>query len=96
MIIGQFTEYKGNYDGKITTLAIQADVRIEAQPVHGSKQPDFRLYANGIEIGAGWAKLSKKENRYVDIVLDDPSFHAPLRCRLMQNSEGSNILYWDR
>jgi uncharacterized protein (DUF736 family) len=39
--------------------------------------PDFRVLAGTLEIGAAWKK-SKEDRTYLSLILDDPSFAAPI------------------
>ncbi len=96
MIIGNFQKQNNIYVGAIATLALNADMRIEAVEKKGDKSPDYRIYANNVEIGAGWTKTGKSENSYIAIILDDPSFSRAFHCRLIDAGEGQADLFWSR
>eukprot|EP01030_Chromulinospumella_sphaerica_P020588 gene20588-20505_t len=78
MNIGNFTRDGENLTGTINTLAIRAQVTIQAVNLTAKSAPDFRVYAGDLEIGAGWEKVSKSDRPYIDLRLDDPSFAAPI------------------
>ena len=60
-------------------------------------QPDYRVYAGRVELGAGWPRTSDRGNDYVSLALDDPSFAAPLCAALMPADEpDTHRLVWSR
>jgi len=66
----------GSYKGQLKTLSIQSEIRLA--PV-GSKtndrQPDFRIFAGTVEVGAAWTKVSETSgNDYVSLSLAAPEF----------------------
>jgi len=96
--IGTFTKNsKGVYTGSIKTLALNA--RLEIVPVEqtGEKAPNYRVYSEGSELGAGWDKTSEQGTDYVSLKLDDLSFSAPIYVSLFK-AEGQNeySLLWQR
>ncbi len=67
----------GSYFGHLRTLSIKAPIRIS--PNNGKKpdsnQPDFRVYADNVDIGAGWTRLGETSGReYVSLALAAPEF----------------------
>ncbi|GLS39935.1 hypothetical protein GCM10010869_55320 [Mesorhizobium tianshanense] len=59
--------------------------------------PDYRIAANGVELGAGWGKAAKETGAdYVSLKLDDPSFTAPVYATLVQSDNGEHKLIWSR
>ena len=63
--IGTFTPAKdGLLQGKIKTLTLNlAKVTLEPVTSDHESAPAFRLIANGIELGAAWAKTAKESGR---------------------------------
>ena len=96
MIIGKFTKLDNGYEGAIATVMLNMAVTFEAQVKKTEKSPDYRVFSNGLEIGAGWSKISKNKTPYIDILLDDPTFSQAINCRLFDETEGSAILHWNR
>ena len=98
--IGTFTPAKDGFlQGKIKTLTLNlAKVTLEPVASDHESAPAFRLFANGIELGAAWAKTAKESGRrYHQVRLDDPSFPAPVFANLIMNEEGAGYsLIWTR
>ncbi|MGI9487461.1 MAG: DUF736 domain-containing protein [Geminicoccaceae bacterium] len=90
------------YRGQLNTVTIQAS--IEIAPNHSKandRQPDFRVYVNGAEIGAGWNKYNKSTaEQYLSISMDDPSFDTPIHANLGkaagQDDPNAFALIWNR
>ena len=101
-IIGTFRKTEnGGYEGVISTLALQAEVTFEpVQHKSSEKAPDFRIFTKKTryELGAAWHTSSAETGaEYESAKIDDPSFAAPIQCRLVKTSaeHGFNLL-WDR
>ena len=61
------------------------------------RSPDYRVAANGVELGAGWRKTAKDTGaEYVSVKLDDPSFTAPVYASLVLGVGGEHKLIWSR
>ena len=60
------------------------------------KPREFRLIAFAFELGAAWAKTSKKGKPYLSVKLDSPVFVAPINCALIEQIDGSHALVWNR
>ena len=62
--------------GQLKTLTIRAGIEVRTnRSKAGETQPDYRVYSDGVEIGAGWIRtgeLSGKE--YVSLTLAAPEF----------------------
>ena len=75
--IGHVTKSQdGNFKGALRTLAFSAPITILLNPSKsGDTQPDYRVYSNTVEIGAGWVKKGKTSGEdYVSLSFSDPSF----------------------
>jgi uncharacterized protein (DUF736 family) len=103
-IIGNFTQDGEGYSGFIQTLAFTGPVTLQAVGQKASENsPDFRAYATRprqqgkVQIGAAWKERSEGGNPYLSVRLDDPSFPAPVVCRLVQleGQEGHSLI-WSR
>ncbi len=94
--IGNFTQDENGFTGTITTLALKAKAAIKSIPKRSEHAPDYRVYANGAEIGAGWGKVSETSKPYLSIKLDDPSFGRPIYCRLITREDNTRVLLWSR
>ena len=95
-IIGTFTKQDNAYQGTIATLSVNAKATITPIEKTGEQSPDFRVIAGkSAEIGAGWSTTSKAGNAYISVKLDDPSFAAPIFCRLVESDKGHTLI-WTR
>ena len=98
--IGTFKLEGDRYTGFINTLAFSGGASIE--PVAAKRSgdsPDFRVTTerNRAEIGAAWKERSEAGKTYLSVRLDDPSFPAPVYCRLFQfDGEEGYRLIWSR
>jgi len=103
-IIGNFTQDGEGYTGTINTLPFTGAVTIE--PVRekvSQNTPDFRAFTTRarqhgrVQIGAAWKERSEAGNTYLAMRLDEPSFSAPIFCRLIQleGQEGHSLI-WSR
>jgi len=96
--IGTFTRGDdGTFTGTIRTLNINVKATIRPVTRDNERSPDYRVAANGVELGAGWRKTAKDTGaEYVSVKLDDPSFTAPVYASLVQGEGGEHKLIWSR
>jgi uncharacterized protein (DUF736 family) len=96
-IIGIFTKLdNGSFDGTIETLTLTARATFEPLAKRGEKSPDYRITSGLADIGAAWERTAEGKS-YLSVRLDDPSFAAPINCRLTKSSsEHSHSLIWER
>lgn len=94
-IIGNFTKQDNAYQGTIATLSVNAKATITPVEKTGEQSPDFRVFAGKAAIGAAWSTTSKAGSAYISVKLDDPSFAAPIFCRLMASDKGHTLI-WNR
>jgi uncharacterized protein (DUF736 family) len=94
--IGTFTRDGDGFTGTIATLALKAKVAIRRNAKTVENAPDYRIYAAGVEIGAGWSKTSEAQKPYLAVKLDDPSFASSIFCRLVGRDSGDHVLVWSR
>ena len=74
--IGYVTRSGEGFKGQLKTLSIRTDVEIvpNQRKAH-DRQPDYRVMANGVEVGAGWNRRSETTgNDYVSLSLAAPEF----------------------
>ena len=74
--IGYVTRAGDGFKGQLKTLSIRTDVEIvpNQRKAH-DRQPDYRVMANGIEVGAAWNRRSESSgNEYVSLSLAAPEF----------------------
>ncbi len=97
-VIGTFTrDETGIYTGTLRTLTVRAKVTIALIDKASATAPDFRVTAQGAEIGAGWTHTAKGTRAaYVRIKLVDPSFPQPLWANLVQKADNKFDLLWGR
>jgi uncharacterized protein (DUF736 family) len=98
-VIGTFKRQGEDFAGDIQTLALKVPrVTIEREQKRSENAPDYRLYANGAEIGAAWEKAAKDSGAvFLSVLIDDPSLTAPINAALVQDSQGENwSLLWSR
>jgi len=96
-IIGHFTKQEnGSYVGSLETLTLKGRVAFEPLSKRGERFPDFRISSGLAEIGAAWQR-TKEGSSYLSVHLDDPSFAAPIKCRLIKTgAEHGYSLIWER
>ncbi|MER8595302.1 DUF736 domain-containing protein [Mesorhizobium sp. M1182] len=96
--IGIFTRSDdGAFTGTIRTLNVNMKATIRPVAKDNERGPDYRVAANGVELGAGWRKAAKDTGAdYVSVKLDDPSFTAPVYATLVQSDNGEHKLIWSR
>lgn len=97
--IGTFTKTDESFVGTIRTMTINVKTKIVPNKDKANDAaPDYRVYAGGAELGAGWWEKSKDDEReYVALKLDDPSFAAPIRAAFFENAEErTGVLVWRR
>ena len=98
--IGTFTRTVDGYSGSIRTFTLDREVIVivPALASETDNAPNYRVFANDIEIGAGWKRTSDKAGEYVALLIDDPSFGQPIRANLFEVVRGGNAfqLIWSR
>ncbi|MDR6624500.1 DUF736 domain-containing protein [Caulobacter segnis] len=95
--IGTFTaNADGSFSGSIRTLTLNVkNVRIRPCEKTGERGPDYRVSAEGADLGAAWKKTSKDNNEYLSMKLDDISFGEPVNAALVV-IDGEHTLVWSR
>jgi uncharacterized protein (DUF736 family) len=100
-IIGTFKTTENGYAGTIETLALKAEISIEAASKKHDNQPDYRVFHVApdftSDIGAAWKKTSREGAQYLSVSIDDPVLPGRISCRLVKTgSAHGHTLYWER
>lgn len=88
--------------GQLKTLSIRAAIEIRTNlSKSGDVQPDYRVYSEGVEIGAGWIRVGQQSGeRYVSLSLAAPEFgprrlYANLGRAAGQESDDAYAIIWN-
>jgi uncharacterized protein (DUF736 family) len=67
---------QGGFKGSLKTLSIRQQIEITPNRAKSDDtQPDFRVSADGVEIGAGWVRTGENSGKdYVSLSLAAPEF----------------------
>lgn len=62
--------------GQLKTLTIRADIEVRTnRSKAGENQPDYRVWSDGVEVGAGWIRIGEVSGKeYVSLTLAAPEF----------------------
>jgi len=62
--------------GQLITLSIRVSIEIRCNRCKSTDvQPDYRIYSDGVEVGAGWIRVSEASGKpYVSLNLAAPEF----------------------
>lgn len=101
--IGYVTrEENGGFKGQLRTVSIRTDIEILPVEIKSSEnQPDFRIFTQGVEIGAGWKRLGETSGKeYVSLTLAAPEFgprklYANLGRAAGQDDENCYAVIWN-
>lgn len=101
--IGYVTrEENGGFKGQLRTVSIRTDIEILPVEIKSSEnQPDFRIFTQGVEIGAGWKRLGESSGKeYVSLTLAAPEFgprklYANLGRAAGQDDENCYAVIWN-
>ncbi len=74
--IGYVTKDGEGFKGNLNTLSIKTPITITPNRAkNDEKHPDYRVTANGVEVGAGWIKEGRNSGKeYVSLSLAAPEF----------------------
>ncbi|MCC8937582.1 DUF736 family protein [Bradyrhizobium sp. Arg68] len=92
----------GGFRGELKTLSVRTGIDIVPnRDKPADAQPDFRIIAQGVEIGAGWIRRGESSGRdYVSLSLAAPELgsrklYANLGRAVGLNDEGGFFLIWN-
>lgn len=96
--IGHFTKQEnGSFVGTIQTLSFSTRATFEALTKRNDKSPDYRITVSLSDLGAAWKRTGDNGDEHFSVRLDDPSFTAPINCRLVKTGiEHGYSLIWER
>lgn len=95
MIIGKFTydAAQDSYRGELFPTILPTSVTMEPNQSNTDKAPDYRITANGRELGAAWRRTNRSEgSSFLSVHIDDPALPAPIDAILSQSGD----LVWNR
>jgi len=98
MKIGYFHSHDGkNYDGRMLSLT-EESITLDMVPVEqrGENGPSYRILRGDFEFGAAWKRTSKDGKPYLSVKLDSPLLPAPINAALIEATDGSYMLVWNR
>ena len=100
--IGHVTRHGDSFKGQLRTLSIRAEIEIIPNHAKSSDaQPDYRVTAGGIEIGAGWLRRGEVSGRdYISLSLAAPEFgprrlYANLGRAAGQDDDDTFAIIWN-
>lgn len=100
--LGYVTRSGNGFKGQLRTLTIPG-IDIEIVPngrKTAEKQPDYRVMAGNVEVGAAWNRRSEAGNDYVSVGLAAPEFgrkrlYANLGRAAGQDDDDTFALIWN-
>jgi uncharacterized protein (DUF736 family) len=101
--IGYVTKaHDGSFKGQLKTLSIKAEISIQPNMNKTSDaQPDYRVFAGEVEVGAGWNRRSEATGRdYISLSLAAPEIgprrlYANLGRAAGQADDDSFAIIWN-
>ena len=100
--IGYVTRDGQGFKGQLKTLSIRTEIEIIPNSRKtGDTQPDYRVSANGVEVGAGWVRRGEMSGKdYVSLSLAAPEFgprrlYANLGRAAGQDDDDAFAIIWN-
>ncbi|MDR6530286.1 uncharacterized protein (DUF736 family) [Caulobacter rhizosphaerae] len=93
--IGYFRRDGETFVGRLSTLQIDATVKLVPIERVSPRAPAFRAYVGDNECGAAWRPLDPASGAILNLELDDPTWSEPVNARLMAGEE-PHPLVWIR
>lgn len=100
--IGYVTRDGNGFKGQLRTLSIRTDIEIIPNTrKSGDTQPDYRVSAAGVEVGAGWVRRGEMSGKdYVSLSLAAPEFgprrlYANLGRAAGQDDDDALAIIWN-
>jgi uncharacterized protein (DUF736 family) len=94
-ILGHFRREGDGFTGRLTTLSLDAVVRLAPTGKVSGKGPDYRALVEDNEIGAAW-RAGDSSGALLNVKLDDPAWPEPINARLLAAEDGVLPLTWIR
>ena len=100
--IGYVTRDGNGFKGQLRTLSIHTEIEIIPNTrKSGDTQPDYRVSAAGVEVGAGWVRRGEMSGKdYVSLSLAAPEFgprrlYANLGRAAGQDDDDAFAIIWN-
>ena len=100
--IGYVNRDGNGFKGQLKTLSIRTDIEIIPNTrKSGDTQPDYRVSAAGVEVGAGWVRRGEMSGKdYVSLSLAAPEFgprrlYANLGRAAGQDDDDAFAIIWN-
>jgi uncharacterized protein (DUF736 family) len=100
--IGYVTRDGEGFKGQLKTLSIRTEIEIIPNTrKSGDTQPDYRVSAGGVEVGAGWVRRGEMSGKdYVSLSLAAPEFgprrlYANLGRAAGQDDDDAFAIIWN-
>lgn len=100
--IGHVTRQNdGSFKGNIRTLSVSVDIAILPNRGKTGDQPDYRIHAGGVDLGAGWIRTGEVSNReYVRLAMSAPelgqrTLYANLGRAAGQDDDDTMAIIWN-
>ncbi|MFD1105413.1 MULTISPECIES: DUF736 domain-containing protein [Sphingomonadaceae] len=100
--IGHVTRDGEGFKGQLKTLSIRTEIEILPNRSKSSDtQPDYRVSAGGVEVGAGWVRRGEMSGKdYVSLSLAAPEFgprrlYANLGRAAGQDDDDAFAIIWN-
>jgi uncharacterized protein (DUF736 family) len=100
--IGYVTRNGEGFKGQLKTLSIRTEIEILPNRSKSSDaQPDYRVSAGGVEVGAGWVRRGETSGKdYVSLSLAAPEFgprrlYANLGRAAGQDDDDAFAIIWN-
>ena len=100
--IGHVTREGNGFKGQLKTLSIRTEIEILPNSSKSADtQPDYRVSADGVEVGAGWVRRGETSGKdYVSLSLSAPEFgprrlYANLGRAAGQDDDDAFAIIWN-
>lgn len=100
--IGYVTRDGEGFKGQLKTLSIRTEIEIlPNRSKNSDTQPDYRVSAGGVEVGAGWVRRGEMSGKdYVSLSLAAPEFgprrlYANLGRAAGQDDDDAFVIIWN-
>jgi len=94
--IGTFRRDGDSFVGRVSTLQLDATVRLTPTEKVSPRAPEFRAFSGERECGAGWRPHDTAAGVVLNVKLDDPTWGEPIDARLMDGEETLPLVWYRR
>ncbi|AYV46261.1 DUF736 domain-containing protein [Caulobacter flavus] len=91
--IGTFRRDGQDFVGRLSTLMIDASLRLTAVEKVSASAPVFRAFVGEAECGAAWRPTDPASGALLNVKLDDPTWPEPIHARLMAGEETCPLVW---